>query len=179
MRSAFVISGCSCGPAQSGLLVKSYPVRTLRSWHSLNHPCPWASIRARRSFSSDMSSSTGLSVFRTHQQRHLNLLLAHPPRSGSGWLSIRRSRSSSALWVSSAISRRDTTGFLSLSRSTVRSIRTCRNLARTMGGQHHQFEPVRYLVYAVFNRHAGHRRLSTNESKWVRKGELSKRESRY
>jgi hypothetical protein len=38
------------------------------------------------------------------------------------------------------------------------------NLARTMGGKHHQFEPVWNLVYAIFNRYAGHRALSVTES---------------
>jgi uncharacterized LabA/DUF88 family protein len=30
------------------------------------------------------------------------------------------------------------------------------DLARPVGGQHHQFEPVRNLVNAIFDRHAGH-----------------------
>jgi hypothetical protein len=33
------------------------------------------------------------------------------------------------------------------------------DFARTMGGQHHQVEPVRNLVNAIFDRHAGHGHL--------------------
>jgi hypothetical protein len=65
-----------------------------------------------------------------------------------------RSRRSSALWVSSAISRSATTGFLSLSRSMV--IGAPLEISRARCGEHHQLEPVRDLVDAIFNRHAGH-----------------------
>ncbi len=79
---------------------------------------PWASISARSSFSSDMSSSSGLSA-------SAPIRSAIASSSGSSTsicvcrLSIMRSRSSSTGWVSSAISRSATTGFLSFSRSTV------------------------------------------------------------
>src|SRR6056297_1484428 len=83
-------------------------------------PWPCASINARRSFSSDMSSSAeGRSGSPPPMSRAIE---SSSGSSTSIWVwfdSIRRSRSSSADCVSSAISRRATTGFLSLSRATV------------------------------------------------------------
>ena len=70
-------------------------------------------------------------------------------------LSIAASRSWSAVSVSSAISRSATTGFLSLSRSTV-SGDAGGERPGAVRREHDELEAVRHLVDAVFNGYAGH-----------------------
>ena len=65
--------------------------------------------------------------------------------------------------VSSAISRRATTGFLSLSRSMVSSSPR-RQVARPLGGEQHQLEAVGDLLDAIFDSDARHAQQSPIEA---------------
>ena len=116
------------GPHPANGVTRDGTPRRFRSASGLALP----SARAA-AFSSDISSSAGLSAASaTHEQRHGCLLRARPPRSASGGSRSCARAVRPPIWVSSAISRRATTGFLSLSRSTV-SLGACRNFTRAMG----------------------------------------------
>ena len=114
-----------------------------------------------------MSSSSGLSLFGPHQQRHgvffglvdLDLGLVAFDQAlaqivgALGFFRDLAQRHDGVLVVVAVHGDRGTGG----------------NFARTVGGKHHQFEPVRNLVNAIFNGHAGHGTLQISRER-IRSG---------